>query len=118
MYQYATIDADMFLQASKVPPQDSYLTKDPQVDALKDLLEKGYQFVMMDPASNLVLFEKEIPSENSEAPRSDHQQVIQELVAGLGTAIEHADGKGWRSPDVRWLLKTLMQKAKDYETQH
>jgi hypothetical protein len=65
--------------------------------------------------SNLALFEKELHLNDScEIIRSmNRQQSIRDLIAGVETAIEHAQGKGWRSPDVVSLLQNLIQKAKN-----
>lgn len=116
-YHYATIDAETFLRASKLPlpGPDAYLAKDQQTEALTDILEKGYRFVSLDPASNLAVFEKELPSNS---PREiiksmNQQQVVRDLIAGVEQAIEHAQGKGWRSPDIVNMLQTLIRKAKE-----
>ena len=115
-YHYATLDAETFLQASRVPPPgpDAYLAKDAQTEALRDLLEKGYRFVTLEPSSKLAVFEKELPPDDArEIIKSmNRQQVVRDLIAGVETAIEHAQGKGWRSPDVVALLQNLVQKAK------
>lgn len=65
--------------------------------------------------SNLAVFEKELPSNNSrEIIKSmNQQQVIRDLIAGVEQAIEHAEGKGWRSPDIVSMLQTLIKKAKE-----
>ena len=43
----------------------------------------------------------------------NRQQAVRDLIAGVEQAIEHAQGKGWRSPDIVSLLKNLIQKAKE-----
>ncbi len=116
-YHYATIDGETFLKASKVPlpGPDAYLAKDEQTDALTDILEKGYRFVSLDSASNLAVFEKELPADSArEIIKSmNRQQTVRDLIAGVEQAIEHAQGKGWRSPDIVSMLQTLMKKAKE-----
>ena len=85
-----------------LPGPDAYLAKDEQTEALTDILEKGYRFVSLDPASNLAVFEKELPADSArEIIKSmNRQQVVRDLIAGVEQAIEHAQGKGWRSPDI------------------
>ncbi len=116
-YHYATVDGETFLQASRVPPPgpDAYVAKDQQTDAVRELLEKGYRFVMLESASSLAVFEKELPPDASlEIIKSmNRQQAVRDLIAGVEQAIEHAEGKGWRSPDIVSLLKNLIQKAKE-----
>jgi hypothetical protein len=118
-YHYATIDRETFLRASKVPlpGPDAYLAKDEQTEALNSILERGYRFVSLDPESNLAVFEKELPSNSSrEIIKSmNRQQVIRDLIAGVEQAIEHAQGKGWRSPDILSMLQNLIRKAKEAE---
>lgn len=116
-YHYATVDGETFLQASKVPPPgpDAFLAKDQGTDALTQVLEKGYRFVSLDPATNLAVFERELP-ENAgrEIIRSMNQhQVVGDLIAGVEQAIEHAEGDAWRSPDIVNMLQTLIRKAKE-----
>lgn len=116
-YHYASIDSETFLRASKVPlpGPDAYLAKDQQTTALTDILEKGYRFVSLDPASNLAVFEKEVPSDSArEIIKSMNQQrVIRDLIVGVEQAIEHGQGKGWRSPDIVSMLRSLIKKAKE-----
>ncbi len=83
--------------------------------ALSSILEKGYRFVMLDSESNLAVFEKELPSNSDrEIVKSMNQhQVIRDLIAGVEQAIEHAQGKGWRSADVISMLQNLIMKAKE-----
>lgn len=116
-YHYATVDRETFLRASKVPlpGPDAYLAKDEQTQALTDILEKGYKFVSLDAESNLAVFERELPPNNSrEIIKSmNQQQIVRDLLAGVEQAIEHAQGNGWRSPDIVNMLQTLIRKAKE-----
>ncbi len=116
-YHYATVDGETFLQASRVPPPgpDAYLAKDAHTEALREVLEKGYRFVTLEHTSNLAVFEKELPPDDArEIIKSmNRQQVVHDLIAGIEQAIEHAEGKGWRSPDIVSLLKNLIKKAKE-----
>ena len=116
-YHYATVDGETFLQASRVPPPgpDAYVARDQGTEALRELLEKGYRFVTLDNTSNLAVFEKELPPDDGrEIIKSmNRQQVVRDLIAGVEQAIEHAEGKGWRSPDIVSLLKNLIKKAKE-----
>jgi hypothetical protein len=116
-YHYATIDAETFLQASRVPGPgpDAYLAMDAHAEALTGILEKGYRFITLDPASNLAVFEKELPPDSAkQIIRSmTRQQSVRDLIAGVEQAIEHAQGKGWRSPDIVSMLQNLIHKARD-----
>ncbi len=116
-YHYASIDSETFLRASKLPlpGPDAYLAKDQQTEALTDILEKGYRFVSLDPASNLAVFEKELPADSAKEiiKSMNRQQTVRDLIAGVEQAIEHAQGKGWRSPDIVSMLQTLIKKAKE-----
>ncbi len=116
-YHYASLDSETFLRASKVPlpGPDAYLANDEKTEALTDILEKGYRFISLDPASNLAVFEKELPADSArEIIKSmNQQQVVRDLVAGVEQAIEHAQGNGWRSPDIVSMLQNLIKKAKE-----
>ena len=69
----------------------------------------------LDHGSNLAVFEKELPPDSArEIIRCmNRQESVRNLVAGVEQAIEHAQGKGWRSPDIVALLQNLIQKARD-----
>jgi hypothetical protein len=116
-YHYASIDSETFLRASKVPlpGPDACLAEDQQPEALNSVLENGYRFVRLDPASNLAVFEKELPSNSPlEIIKSiNRQQAVRDLIAGVEQTIEHAQGKGWRSPHIVSMLHNLIKKAKE-----
>jgi hypothetical protein len=116
-YHYATIDSDTFLRASKVPlpGPNAYLAKDNQTDALISLMENGYRFVSLDSASCMAVFEKELPANNARdiIKLLNQRQIVRDLIAGVEQAIEHAQGKGWRSADVVSMLQNLIRKAKE-----
>ncbi len=116
-YHYASIDSETFLRASKVPlpGPDTYLAKDEQTETLTDILEKGYRFVSLDSARDLAVFEKELPADSAKEiiKSMNRQQVVRDLVDGVEQAIEHAQGKGWRSPDIVSMLQNLIKKAKE-----
>lgn len=115
-YHYAAVDSDTFLLASKVPlPPDAFLARDQQTEAISNLLNTGYRFVTLDSGTGLAVFEKELAQKDgSEIIKSMNRlTVVRELIAGVEQAIEHAEGKGWRSQDIAALLKQLIQKTKD-----
>jgi hypothetical protein len=116
-YHYATVHAETFLQATKVPSPglDAYVAWDAHVEALTGILEKGYRFVTLDVQSNLAVFEKELPPDSAnEIIRSmTRQQSVRDLIAGVEQAVEHAQGKGLRSPDIVSMLQNLSKKAKE-----
>jgi len=58
-YHYATVNAQTFLGACKVPaPPDSYLAMDEETRALIDILKLGYRFIAIH--DDLALFEKDV----------------------------------------------------------
>jgi len=58
-YHYATVKAETVFALAMVPrPKDSYISKDSDSEALKELLAKGYRWVRTD--GEIAVFEKEI----------------------------------------------------------
>ena len=60
-FHYVTVKADTFIQAARHPlavPQDSFLTKDSELEACGDLMSKGYRFVCIH--DGYALFEKKV----------------------------------------------------------
>ncbi len=61
-HHYATVDLDLFIAASRVPmPPDSYLAKNEQTTALRELLGNGYELAFIEPSLNIAIFHRGKP---------------------------------------------------------
>ena len=89
-YHYATLPAQLVHEVTRVPiPDDAYLARDPETDALKELLDQGYRWIRTE--SELAIFEKEIerpPRAVLDALNEQHPKSTRPSIAR--TALERA----------------------------
>ncbi|GEM_PF-1758174 len=74
-YHYATVRADALVAMARVPaPEDSYLSLDGEVAAVRDLLAKGYRWIRTD--GEWAVFERAIhaPRRPNDEPNDERTE--------------------------------------------